>query len=122
MKRNISFSTLEIREYNITIGDNPGGRQGPPVSLDWNYCPDSTVKMCIETYEEHRGQRRSKPEMYMSGSIRMWTLMKENGFSMREIRDASKAAESIRKDRKKSIKNKKIHDLQYKVGRLVGRN
>lgn len=122
MKRNISFSTLEIREYNITIGDNPGGCQGPPVSLDWNYCPKSTVKMCIETYEEHRGQRRAKHEMYMSGSIRMWTLMKELGYSAREIRDASKAAESIRKDRAKSIKNKKIYDLQYKVGKLLGRD
>ena len=122
MKPNISFSTLEIREYNITIGDNPGGCQGPPISLDWNYCPDSTVKMCIETYEEHRGQRRAKHEMYMPASIRMWTLTENLGYSMIEIMDASKAAESIRKDRAKSIKNKKIYDLQYKVGKLLGRD
>ena len=122
MKPNISFSTLEIREYNVTIGDNPGGYRGPPISLDWNYCPDSTVKMCIETYEEHRGQRRAKHEMYMPASIRMWTLTENLGYSMIEIMDASKAAESIRKDRAKSIKNKKIYDLQYKVGKLLGRD
>ena len=32
-----SFSTLEIREYDITLGDNPGGSQGPPLTLDWKY-------------------------------------------------------------------------------------
>jgi len=121
--RSISFSTIEIRAYNITIGDNPGGCQGPPVSLDWNYCPDSTIKTDIDTYEEHReGNRRLQHEMYMPGGIRMWTLMEDLGYSMREIMDASKAAESIRKDRAKSIKNKKIHDLQYKVGKLLGRD
>lgn len=41
---------------------------------------------------------------------------------MREIRDVSKAAEMIRKDRAKSIKNKKINDLQFKVGKLLGRD
>jgi hypothetical protein len=57
--------------------------------------------------------------MYMSGKIRMWTLLKELGYSLRDIDSASKAADSIRKKRQKSIKYKGIHDLQYKVGKIM---
>jgi hypothetical protein len=119
MKRTTSFSTLEIREYNITIGDNPGGKNGPPISLDWNYSAKNTVKMCIDKYEKTRPPRRARHEMYMSGKIRMWTLLKELGYSLRDIDSASKAADSIRKKRQKSIKYKGIHDLQYKVGKIM---
>jgi len=122
MKRVTSFSTLEIREYKVTIGDNPGGNKGPPVSLDWNYCPDSTVKMCIEKYESTRPKRRQRHEMYLTHSIRMWTLMKGLGYSIGEIDKASKAADSIRRHRVKSIKYKNVHDLQYKFGKLLRRN
>eukprot|EP00979_Chaetoceros_neogracilis_P012102 scaffold3111_cov263-Chaetoceros_neogracile.AAC.9 len=122
MKRVTSFSTLEIREYKVIIGDNPGGKRGPPVSLDWNYCPDSTVKMCIEKYESTRPKRRQKHEMYMSGSIRMWNLMKGFGYTMGEIKEASKAADLVRKHRVNSIKYKKVHDLPYKFGKLLGLN
>ena len=119
MKRTTSFSTLEIREYKITIGDNPGGRNGPPISLDWNYCERSTVKMCIDKYEKLRPPRRERHEMYMPGKIRMWTLLKELGYSLREIDAASKAADTIRKKRHKSIKYKGIHELQYKMAKIM---
>lgn len=119
MRRVTSFSTLEIREYHVTIGDNPGGKQGPPLSLDWDYCEDRTVKIDIDRYEKMRPPRRKKHEMYMPGSIRMWTLMKYMGYSLREIEDASKAADSIRKKRAKSIKYQNIYDLQYRVGKLL---
>lgn len=119
LKRVTSFSTLEIREYHVTIGDNPGGKQGPPISLDWDYCKDSTVKIDIDSYEQMRPPRRSKHEMYMPGNIRMWTLMKYLGYSLREIEDASKAADVIRKKRAKSIKYHNIYDLKYRVGKLM---
>ena len=119
IKRTTSFSTLEIREYHITIGDNPGGKSGPPVSLDWDYCKNATVKMCIDKYEENRAPRRARHEMYMSGSIRMWTLMKELGYSLREIESASRAADSIRKKRQKSLKYRNIHDLKYKMTKVL---
>mmetsp|Transcript_16772 Transcript_16772/g.31781 ORF Transcript_16772/g.31781 Transcript_16772/m.31781 type:complete len:521 (+) Transcript_16772:89-1651(+) len=119
MKRVTSFSTLEIREYNVTIGDNPGGKQGPPLSLDWDYCQDRTIRIDIDRYEQMRAPRRKKHEMYMPGSIRMWTLMKYLGFSLREIEDASKAADVIRKKREKSIKYQNYYDLQYRVGKIL---
>ena len=119
MKRTTSFSTLEIREYHITIGDNPGGRNGPPISLDWDYCEKSTVRVKIDEYEEMRPPRRARHEMYMSGSIRMWTLMKELGYSLRDIESAAKEADSVRKKRHKSIKYSNVHNLKYKVAKAL---
>ena len=40
MKRNVSFSSLEIRSYNVTLGDAPTA-SGPPVTLSWEYNPTS---------------------------------------------------------------------------------
>ena len=122
MKRVTSFSHLEIREYNLALGDNPGGREGPPISLDWNYCPKSTIRVDIDRYEESRPPRRTRHEMYMPGSLRMWTLMKEMGYTLREIQDASNVAASVRKKREKSIKYEKIHRMQYKVGKILRRS
>lgn len=122
MKRVTSFSHLEIREYNLALGDNPGGKDGPPISLDWNYCPKSTIRVDIDRYEESRPPRRSRHEMYMPGSLRMWTLMKEMGYTLREIQDASNIAASVRKKREKSIKYEKIHRMQYKVGKILRRS
>jgi hypothetical protein len=35
--KSVSFSTVEIRDYRMTVGDNPGGKIGPPVSLGWKH-------------------------------------------------------------------------------------
>jgi len=116
MKRITSFSTLEIREYNVTIGDNPGGSHGPPISLDWDYSTE--MKICIDKYEKIRPPRRTRSQMYMTGSIRMWTLMKDLGYSMREIKEAAKDAELVRKKRQKSLSKNAITKLGSKMGKM----
>jgi len=119
MKRITSFSTLEIREYNVTIGDNPGGSHGPPISLDWDYSTE--MKICIDKYEKIRPPRRTRSQMYMTGSIRMWTLMKDLGYSMREIKEAAKDAELVRKKRQKSLSKNPISKLGSKMGKIFRR-
>lgn len=39
MRRNVSFHSVDVREYDRTIGDNPSCRSGPPVS---------SVRLCIQ--------------------------------------------------------------------------
>ena len=31
----VSFSVVQLREYPIIVGDNPGGRAGCPITIDW---------------------------------------------------------------------------------------
>ena len=54
----------------------------------------------------------------MTGSIRMWTLMKDLGYSMREIKEAAKDAELVRKKRQKSLSINPITKLGSKMGKM----
>lgn len=116
IKRTTSFSKIEIREYNITLGDNPGGAKGPPVSLDWKYNKSNSISLDLEDYEEKRPPRRTKTELYMQESIRKWRLMKEKGYSLKEMEKAAKTAEGIRKSRRKSLQQK---SFKKTLGRLI---
>mmetsp|Transcript_22364 Transcript_22364/g.27409 ORF Transcript_22364/g.27409 Transcript_22364/m.27409 type:complete len:171 (-) Transcript_22364:266-778(-) len=119
MKRNTSFSHIEIREYNITLGDNPGGVSGPPISLDWDYDEMKTQRFNLEQFEEMRPPRRSRGEMYMGGSVRTFRLIRESGLSKEDIKKAEKSAEEVRKQRqitnKNVIRNEKFKKRIWKV-------
>jgi len=103
MKRVTSFSNIEIREYDITIGDTIP-HDGPPIAIDWNYDEGQVRRFDLEYYEEMRPARRTRSEMYMGSKLRMFLLMKEQGFSPREIQRAAKNAARVRKSRTKSQK------------------
>lgn len=115
MKRATSFSHINIREYAITLGDNPGGSQGPPISLDWKYTDNVTLP--VDVYEKTRPPRRTRREMYMGGGVRTFRLMRERGFSLKEMRKAAKSAENTRKRRQKTAKRERI---KIKVGMFLG--
>ena len=72
MKRNISFTNIEIREYGLTLGDHPNCSVGPPVQLSWNV--ESETTHTLENYELFREPRRSKKEMVLSNYVRMKML------------------------------------------------
>lgn len=48
-KRRVSFSKLEIREYNITIGDHPLCRDGLPLQLDWEHSDVVVTEINVPT-------------------------------------------------------------------------
>lgn len=61
---NVSWDRIEVREYDITIGDNPCVSYGPPIGLDWRYTVLGTVG--IDEFEENRHPRRNIREMMMN--------------------------------------------------------
>eukprot|EP00804_Cyclotella_cryptica_P014464 CCRYP_004798-RA/>CCRYP_004798-RA protein AED:0.12 eAED:0.12 QI:0/-1/0/1/-1/1/1/0/389 len=126
--RNVSFSSLEIRSYNVTLGDAPTSN-GPAISLDWEYDPQSTV-IQIDDYENERiSTRRSKHEMLMPPSYRQYLLMREAGFSRGEIQRAVDQARRIAKERDRTRRNLALQPVEEaletarkKFGRLVKRS
>ena len=58
LKRNVSFSHLQVREYAITLGDNPSVSSGPPVTLDWSYDPQEKTAP-VDAFEAVRIRRPS---------------------------------------------------------------
>ncbi|EJK71449.1 hypothetical protein THAOC_07109, partial [Thalassiosira oceanica] len=65
-QKSVRFDKLSIREYPIVIGDSPSTSRGVPLSIGWEYEPESTVD--VDTYETTRDiggvcERRSKSEL-----------------------------------------------------------
>jgi len=102
-KRNISFSTLEVRTYDVTLGDNPGGSGGPLVSLDWYYDKTQTKKIDLDSYEKERKHiRRNKEQLYLSPHARWLHLATEYNISTAELKLATEEANELRNKRDKT--------------------
>eukprot|EP00560_Eucampia_antarctica_P000469 CAMPEP_0197833526 /NCGR_PEP_ID=MMETSP1437-20131217/19358_1 /TAXON_ID=49252 ORGANISM="Eucampia antarctica, Strain CCMP1452" /NCGR_SAMPLE_ID=MMETSP1437 /ASSEMBLY_ACC=CAM_ASM_001096 /LENGTH=402 /DNA_ID=CAMNT_0043437637 /DNA_START=26 /DNA_END=1234 /DNA_ORIENTATION=+ len=102
MRRKASFSTLEVRTYNVAIGDNPGstGSSGAPVSLCWEYDCGNIQLHDLNTYEELRPKRRNMNQLYLSPYVREWMLLRDNGYTACELKQAAKEADKARKFRR----------------------
>lgn len=99
MKRRISFGTIQIREHAQTIGDNPACSYGTPVSLDWDHEDMEALK--LDDYESHRSRQRTKEEFYMNHYERR-DLLKLNGYSVDEIKEAKKKVAKLRSKRERT--------------------
>ncbi len=99
--RNVRFSQLEIRSYDITLGDSPTPR-GPPISLGWSYDPSATETYDVDEYEQHRHRRRTKLELVMP-PVHRECLMQNAGFSRNEMKVVMEEARKVAKQRSKNI-------------------
>ena len=102
MKRNVSFHTMEIREYGVILGDNPSCSSGPPVQLAWD--PHDSTELKIDDYEEYRPPRRDRAEMLMSYNVRWWSLMRESGYTVSQLKRATDACQEARKARLETVR------------------
>ncbi|CAJ1960139.1 unnamed protein product [Cylindrotheca closterium] len=53
-ERSVSFSSIEIRQYPLCMGDNPGCLRGVPISMDWKHTEE--ISLGLDEYEECRGE------------------------------------------------------------------
>ena len=98
--RNVNFGTVNIREYPIIPGDNPGGICGPPLTIDWEHQREMTAP--VDKYEEARPARRSLYEISIPATVRQ-QLLRNSGYSMGRIQRSTKEANIIRNRRKSTV-------------------
>lgn len=96
MKRNVSFTSLDVREYDMTLGDHPNVSYGPPVTLSWEYSQYDSI--CLDEYEAIRGRRRKKQNMRLS-YIHRKDMLKQAGFTSDDIKEATKTAKRVQAKR-----------------------
>ena len=124
MRRNVSFSSLEIRSYGITLGDTPT-LKGPPISLDWSNHKATHVHD-IDTYEQLRSitadnptplnPRRKTDELFIQPSLRQDLLMHDAGFSRTQVRIATEEAQHAFIKRHKGAKRSvRLDEMMEKV-------
>lgn len=98
---NVSFGTVEIRNYDITVSDNPSCKNGPAISFGWEYS-DYKQKIPIDVFERIRdGKRCSESQLYISTQARE-KILKLWGVSDAEIQSAHKEREMIQKQREET--------------------
>jgi hypothetical protein len=95
---NVRFDTVTIREYPIMPGDNPGCLSGPPITIDWEH--QGEFKAAIDIYEKERPQRRTAGEICMPAGVRLM-MLKDNGYTTKQILTYQKEATVIRNTRKR---------------------
>lgn len=100
--RGVSFSCLQIREFNMTLGDHPSAVSGPPVALDWDsQAEERTVN--LDEYERTRNPRRKRRQLKLSYKDRKKILEKQRGFTTDEVNQAWSEALKIRQQRKETL-------------------
>lgn len=54
LSREVSFSSIEIREYPLCMGDNPGCLRGVPITIEWTHTSERSLS--LKEYEQARGE------------------------------------------------------------------
>ena len=97
--KGVQFGVCEIREFPVTLGDNPGGNRGPPLTLSWDH--HGTVSMPVEEFESQRPPRRTGSQMNLPLSVRE-DMLRNAGFSRGEIQAGSKEVNKSRVQRRRT--------------------
>merc|ERR1712226_203567 len=103
--RRLRWSTITIREYPRVLGDNVTV-MGPPISLAWMH-QDEIVYELVEYDEAMVDSRRTQSELKMPSSHRD-KILKESGYSRRDIQEAIKNANIARNQRKRTVETLKL--------------
>lgn len=99
LRKAVSFSCLEIRRYDLTVGDNPSCSSGPPVSLDWTYQTTAGGPMSIRAYEFAKHNGRHRGLRTMDSKERLEKLKREFDVQASEIHRASQEVQKIKAQR-----------------------
>lgn len=121
IKRNVSFSKIHVRDYSLTIGDNPSCLYGTPVSLGWAYVENEAID--LNAYEGGRPQRRSMRQMHLN-SFQRKHILTAYQHSSEEIRAAKQNAAKVRRQRemtKHTLPLMKLEDMLESAGRKAKR-
>ena len=114
----VRFDTVEVREYERKMSDNPWTSSGPAIGIGWRYDPRDIVTVDLDEYESGRdGLRRTKPELAIPATVRERMLL-EVGYSRHEISKAAKAARKEKGRRAASVQNQKFDPIIERVDSL----
>ena len=104
-KNIVQFSNVNLREYDICLGDNPSVLRGAPISLDWNY-KEEELCYSIEDFEKsehcsltHRSKSSGDMFAFKHSSLDRLHLLKKLGYSRKEIKEATDNAQRARNQR-----------------------
>jgi len=105
----VSFDRVVIREYPICLGNNPSVSRGPPLSIDWD--PMTHLEFDFVQLHDSKMPSRGQAEMFVPLMVRE-RMLKNAGYSRKEIMKTVKDVNISRIQRRKTIANLKYHKLE----------
>ena len=104
--KQVKFNTVEIREYDIILSNNPACEVGPSIEIGWDYTDVNTADNAIRVsqYEKERfGKRRvekhgRQSKLYLS-QVRREAILKEAGYTDKEVKAAIRDKQKARLQR-----------------------
>lgn len=114
-KLTVQFSTITIRDYPRSIGDNPASSCGPSVSIGWKHESECTV--VLDEYEENRSPRRVGREMIIPVKIRE-EILREMGYSRADIMKCIREINIIRGQRRRTYETLHLQSFQLLTERI----
>ena len=117
-KSRVSFSTVEIREYERVVGDHPETKVGPPIAIGWAFA-EPEVSM-LDDYEADRTATR-KGTRRLSSITRKNILKNVFEIPEEEIRMAEKEVQKIVLKRSKTSNQGKVAEKVEEGLESIGR-
>lgn len=108
IQQKLRFGTIEIREYNLILGDNPQCSEGVALTLDWDYKIDEDIPTNVDDYEYYRLPRRKFKDLIIPADDREEILLRQ-GVTYDELNNA---AEDL--DKARLLRLQTINDFHVK--------
>lgn len=87
-KRSVRFRNVYIREYAITIGDNPYCSFGVPICLDWSHGEEEAIP--VDFYEASHHKRKRTARRMLLNSFQRRDMLWRSGYTLEDINEAIK--------------------------------
>jgi hypothetical protein len=108
--RMVRFDSVEIREYEYTLGEHPGVRVGPPLTISWDAISSSILP--LDEYEKNRLPRR--PDFFLKKTKEeRWKILKNAGFVSEDLHAVVAQVVKAQSDRNESAKE--VSELQAMI-------
>ena len=120
-RREVSFNSIEIRHYQMTLGDNPACSIGAPVQLAWEW--DDEERHDLDIYEVERRPRRKLRHLVLSYYRRKDILMAA-GFDENHQKSVERQIGKLKRQRKTTgffLPMQKMEEAMQSAGRKVRR-
>jgi hypothetical protein len=106
----VEFSTVDIREYPISVCDNPSVSCGIPISIRWN--PSSEVSFDLNEYERITSQNKMPGRVATVPSLTRFCLLRNAGYSRSLLRNVEHCVVQSRQERVHPLENLNMESVE----------
>ena len=111
VERKVSFSSVEIRQYNRILDDNPACTSGPGISIGWEYNSSFTRNIDLSEYERLRKPYRVKYVLPLPRRLREYILL-DLGYTKEDIAESVRRINKIKFNRTQTVNNLHVAKME----------